>query len=131
MKVIDASALIKYVNRESGWERVQEYLLAGCITVDIALKELANALWKRAMRKELTEKQAIEIMDFVLKKKLVKLFPQEPLLIEALKFSVRASLPIYDALYIILAKSLKTELITSDKKQAEKAEEVGVNSIFV
>ena len=95
MKVIDASALIKYVNRESGWERIQEYLLAGCITVDITLKELANALWKRAMRKELTEKQAIEIMDFVLKKKLVKLFPQEPLLIEALKFSVRASLPIY------------------------------------
>ena len=131
MKVIDASALIKYVNRESGWERVQEYILAGCITVDIALKELGNALWKRVMRKELTEKQAIEIMDFVLKKKLVKLFPQEPLLIEALKFSIRAALPVYDALYIMLAKSLKTELITSDKKQAEKAEEVGVNSIFV
>jgi len=131
VKVIDASALIKYVNRESGWERVQEYLLAGCITVDIALKELANALWKRVMRKELTEKQAIEIMDFVLKKKLVKLFPQEPLLIDALKFSIGAALPVYDALYIMLAKSLKTELITSDKKQAEKAEEVGINSTFV
>ena len=41
------------------------------------------------------------------------------------------SFTLYDSLYIILARNLKPELATSGKKQAEKAREAGVNSIFV
>ena len=131
MKVIDASALIKYVNRERGWEQVQDHILAGCATVDLALKELGNALWKRVMRNELTEEQAIDIMSFILERRMVKAFPQGPLLREALALSMKMALPIYDCVYVVLAKQLETELITSDRKQAEKAEEVGVASLLV
>jgi predicted nucleic acid-binding protein len=44
VKVIDSSALIKYFSREEGWERVREVMLEGVVTLDLAIKELSNAL---------------------------------------------------------------------------------------
>ena len=131
MKAIDSSALVKYIVKEPGWRKVQDFISAGCITVDLALKELANALWKRVVRKELDEGLAIKLLNIILRRRIVRVYPQEPLLVEALKLSTNISLPIYDVIYIVLAKELKTELITSDAKQAKKAEELGVFSILV
>lgn len=131
MKVIDSSALVKYIVKEPGWRRIEEFISAGCITVDLALKELCNALWKRVMRKELDESLATKLMNTILTRRIVRIYPQEPLLVEALKLSTNISLPIYDVIYIVLARKLKSELITSDKEQAEKAEELGVFSILV
>jgi len=37
----------------------------------------------------------------------------------------------YDVIYVVLARELKSELIISDKGQAKKAEEIGVFSILV
>ena len=131
MKVIDSSALIKYIVKEPGWKREQEFILAGCITVDLALKELANALWKRVMRRELDVGLAVKLMNTILTRRIVKIYPQESLLVEALKLSTNTSLPIYDVIYIVLARELKTELITSDVEQAKKAEGLGVFPILV
>lgn len=131
MKVIDSSALVKYIVKEPGWRRIEEFISAGCITVDLALKELCNALWKRVMRKELDESLATKLMNTILTRRIVRIYPQEPLLVEALKLSTNISLPIYDVIYIVLARKLKSELITSDKEQAEKAEELGVFSNLV
>ena len=131
MKVIDSSALVKYVVKEPGWKKVEEFILAGCITVDLALKELGNALWKRVIRKELDQSLATKLMNIILTRRLVRIYPQEPLLVKALELSANISLPIYDTIYIALARELKSELITSDIKQANKAEEVGVFSIVV
>ena len=131
MKVIDSSALIKYIVKEPGWRRVQDFISAGCITVDLALKELGNALWKRVMRKELDESLATKLMNTILTRRIVRIYPQEPLLVKALKLSTDISLPIYDAIYIVLARELKSELITSDVEQAKKAEKIGVFSILV
>ena len=83
------------------------------------------------MRKELDESLAIKLMNIILTRRIVRVYPQEPLLVEALKLSAKVSLPIYDAIYIVLARELKSELITSDVEQAKKAEEIGVFSILV
>ena len=83
------------------------------------------------MRKELDESLAIKLMNIILTRRIVRVYPQEPLLVEALRLSTNISLPIYDAIYIVLAKELKSELVTSDVEQAKKAEELGVFSILV
>ena len=83
------------------------------------------------MRKELTTQLAIEVMEAILDRKIVKISPQEPLLKEAIEFSLKSETTIYDALYITLAKRLNAPLITSDKKQAQKAKEVGVKPILL
>jgi predicted nucleic acid-binding protein len=50
VKAVDSSALIKYFTREDGWERFRELILEGVITLDMAVKEFANALWRRILR---------------------------------------------------------------------------------
>ena len=44
--------------------------------------------------------------------------------------AVNEKITIYDAFFIIAAKELKTELVTSDKKQVEVAVRNGVKAIF-
>jgi len=131
VRVIDASALAKYVNREEGWERVEEHLLRGCVTLDLALKEVANSLWKRVKRGDLGGGKAVEVVRALLENRIVRISPEQPLLVEALELSIKTGLTIYDSVYIALARRLGTELITSDRKQAEKAGEAGVIPILV
>lgn len=129
MRVIDASALTKYVNREMGWEHVEGLLFEGCMTLNLALKEVVNSLWKRVRRGEITEEQATELTDALLEAKIVRIFSQEPLLTEALRLSVKLDITIYDSLYIVLARQLRADLITSDITQAKKAEQVGIRTL--
>jgi len=44
--VIDASALTKFVLKEEGWEEVTPYLKTGATSIDLVVKEVANAVWK-------------------------------------------------------------------------------------
>lgn len=131
MRVIDASALAKYLNREAGWKQVEELLLEGCVTVELALKEAISALWKRFKRKEMTESQVLEIANAFLSLKIVRIHPQDGLLTDALGLSLKLDTTVYDALYIVLAKKLRMDLITSDKVQAKKAEQTGINTLCV
>ncbi len=49
MIVIDALSLAKYILREEGWVNVKNYLLSDEVfTLDLALKEVLNAVWKHA-----------------------------------------------------------------------------------
>jgi len=44
--VIDASAITKYVLKEEHWEQVRNYLTAEPCSLDLALAEVSNAIWK-------------------------------------------------------------------------------------
>ncbi|RCV63188.1 putative nucleic acid-binding protein, contains PIN domain [Methanophagales archaeon] len=46
MIVIDASAIAKYVLKEEHWEQVRDYLTAEPRSLDLALAEVSNAIWK-------------------------------------------------------------------------------------
>ena len=46
MIVIDASAITKYVLKEEHWEQVRNYLTAEPCSLDLALAEVSNAIWK-------------------------------------------------------------------------------------
>jgi len=48
------------------------------------------------MRKELDESLATKLMNTILRRRIVRVYPQEPLLAEALKLST--NLPIYDVI---------------------------------
>jgi predicted nucleic acid-binding protein len=53
VRVIDSSALIKYFSREKGWEDVRIYMLEGVLTIDLAIKETLNALWRKIIKEEI------------------------------------------------------------------------------
>ncbi|MCS7136979.1 MAG: type II toxin-antitoxin system VapC family toxin [Candidatus Caldarchaeum sp.] len=131
MKVIDSSAVVKYVCREEGWEKVQKHLATGCVTVDLTFKELSNALWKRVVRGEINTERALQIIETFGEGKLVRIYPQSKLMTKAFKISVEKQIPVYDSIFIALAEQLDAPLVTSDETQAMKAEEIGVTAFLL
>ena len=124
MKVIDSSALIKYVAKEENWEKVEEHLKEGCITLDLATKETANALVKKALKNEVTTETAKEIINYL--PKIVRITPQKEHFSKAFEIAIKHKLTIYDALFIALSVNTNMPLLTSDEKQAKASKEHGV-----
>jgi len=125
MRVIDASVLIKYVTREEGWTRARRVIEEGAATVELALKELANALWKKARRGEVDAEHVGEIL--LASRSVVKLIDQGPILEDALRIAIEHGVTVYDALYIAAALKGRTSLATCDRGQARVAEALGIS----
>jgi len=131
VRVIDSSSLVKFFSKEEGWEKVAQIIKEGVITLDLSIKEIANALWKKILIGEMNENIAIKILYDLLKGEAIIIVNQDEYLIEAFKIANRNKITIYDSLFIALAKSKNLDLVTSDKRQYEIAKNEGVNSLFV
>ncbi len=131
MKVIDASSLAKFVNREKGWKVIESHLLEGCITLGLAVKEVLNSIWKRHLRNDFTEEFAQKIMLEFINNLPVKTIEQNDYLADAIKISLKYKITIYDSLYLALAAKEGLELITSDEKQYKMALEENIKAIIV
>jgi len=129
VKVIDSSSIIKYIAKEEHWKRVEEYVKEGCITLDLAVKETANALVKKTLRGEVDLETAREILNYI--PRIVKIKSQNEQFPKALEIAVKNKLPIYDALFMALSLNTNVPLLTSDKKQAETSKEYGITVILV
>ena len=116
MIVIDASALVKVVLQEPGWEEVPTE--PHVATLDYALVEGMNAIWKAVRRGELTTEQG-RVKVTVLKTlgSSITLFDARSFFERGLEIALKENITIYDALYIALAEALKAKLLTADEKQ--------------
>ncbi|MFP3234203.1 MAG: type II toxin-antitoxin system VapC family toxin [Sulfolobaceae archaeon] len=121
--IIDASILVKIITKEPGWEKLEE-LLRGGETLDLALVEVSNAIWKKTVLLGMMKYE-----DSIIALKAVKeLLPQllvvhksVDFLQRAMEISLKEKIPIYDSLYIALAEDKGEKLITGDKKQYDVA----------
>ena len=135
MIVIDASALVKFILKEEGWERVYKILSTRVVSVDHIVKEVANAIWKycsihKAHSPDVTLKE-FQLLKKIIDEKLVLLESELKYLDKAFEIAVENSIPVYDALYIAQAITHNIPLATSDKRQAEIAEKLKVQVIFI
>ncbi len=101
------------------------------MTVDLALKEAANALLKKYRRGEAAREVVLEVVRDLLRAGAVVMVRQEEVLEEALLMAMRHGITVYDALFIALAKARSLDLVTSDVKQAEAAEKASVRVVLV
>ncbi|MFP3205505.1 MAG: type II toxin-antitoxin system VapC family toxin [Metallosphaera yellowstonensis] len=131
MRVIDSSSLVKFFSREKGWEKVAEVITEGVMTLDLAIKEVASALWKKVLRGEMKEEVAINILSDLIKREAVLFVKQDDYLIEGFKIANRNKITVYDSLFIALAKLNNFELVTSDKKQYEIAAKEGLEARLI
>jgi len=122
--VIDASALVKLLLKEEGWEEVVDQLRLGALSLDLAVKEAANAICFRLKLRGLSLKDASELFKALktLAGKAIKVEREEAYLDEAVEIALKHGVTVYDALYIALAKSSGLKLLTADKEQANIAE---------
>jgi len=135
---LDSNILIKLVvaERDSDKARVavRKFLGKGCIlyTVDIALSESLNAIWKHVkIHKDLNPKDAkAAIKDLVEIYGKLKILTTRELCKEAFERALVSDMTVYDALYILAAEKLHGQLYTADSKLYDEARKI-TNSILL
>jgi len=131
--VIDASSLAKYILREENWRAIREILEDEPCSLDIALIEVSNAVWKHfALYGRVSEEAASIMFDALtkLRRDVVNFESFEEYLQEAVEITLKEKIPVYDALYLAQAKKHHS-LITSDRRQSETATKLKVKVRYV
>ena len=132
-KVIDSSALAAFLLKEEGWKRIREILREKPYTLELAIKEATNLIWKRVkLLRDIDESKALTILGDLLslRRTALRIEPQDMYLVQALEIALKNDATIYDSLFIAQALAKKAILVTLDKKQAEIADKWGVRSII-
>jgi predicted nucleic acid-binding protein len=125
VKIIDSSSLGKYVNKEENWQEIAKHLVSEqCSTLEFAVLEVGNSVWKRVLRKEISKNGAMDVykefVRAVFEDGLVRLLSAESGLLDAsLEFALEEKLTMYDSAFVQTAQRNKCELITSDEKQSD------------
>lgn len=127
MIVVDASMIGAFILKEDGWENFAG-TLENAHTVDHAIKEVCNAIWKAFTRGYIGPEDA-KIKLKVLKKLFAKnltIFPELELLDEAMGISLSRKISIYDSLYLALALKKGARFSSLDQTQLSIARKLGV-----
>lgn len=134
MIVIDASALTKYILKEENWLEVSDYLKRGVLSVDYIIKEVGNAIWKHFTLRKIIDRDIannlFRLLFSFIESKVLTLEPETKFLESAFKIAIDNEITLYDAIYLAQAKQCG-ELLTSDKKQSEVAEALGIKVHFI
>jgi len=131
--VIDASTLAKFVLKEDGWREVAEYLKAGTLSVDHAVKEVTNAIWRRFRQGTVTREEAKTMLNALkeILERAVKVEGELTYLGGAAEIAFNRGITIYDSLYIAMAKEKGLKLLTTDENQASVATAENVATILL
>ena len=115
--VLDASAVVRIIEGSPEALELQEALLAADLVIapELMLTEVANALWRlqRAGQLEVDRLQellsrAAALVDHI--------EPDRTLQREALALATHLDHPVYDCLYLVLARREVATLLTADHK---------------
>lgn len=111
--VVDASIALKWVMEEPGSDAAEELLEKDLAAPSPWLLEAANALWRRTVRGELTAAEAEERLTELTNASVASV-PLDQDLPEAMRLAVQLNHPVYDCLYLALARRLRTYVVTAD-----------------
>lgn len=115
--VIDASVAMKWVIPEVLSDKADR-LRAGddeILAPDLLLVEVANALWKKAMSREISPPEADRAFELVSESG-IDLRPTVPLLTRAMEIARRLDHPVYDCVYLALADREQASFVTADRR---------------
>jgi predicted nucleic acid-binding protein len=118
--VVDSSVVAKWILPESdspkAHQLVSEIALQGgrLIVLDLALAEVANAIWKRYHQRLATADESRQFLVSLFRAP-VHVEPFNPLLSQALEIAMKYDRAIYDALFVALAEELRLSGVTADE----------------
>lgn len=127
MKVIDTTIIAAYILREPGWEKLIDVLM-NAVTVDTAIKESLNAVWKTYARGHISEESARAKANALLElaKSGLEIVDEKLLFKRTFEIACSENLSVYDALFLTLAESRDAPLYTLDREQTEKAKKLAI-----
>jgi predicted nucleic acid-binding protein len=118
--VVDSSVAAKWILPELDSAEARRLISKGSMTgerlfvLDLALTEVANAIWKRHHQRIIAVKEARELLGRLLRMP-VYVQPSTRLLDSALEIAAKCDRAIYDALFVALAQDLKFPGVTADE----------------
>lgn len=136
MIVLDASFIVKLIIEENGSEIAgdlfKEWIKHGekIITVDIALSEILNALWKHYMLFKDIDRRSLKeaLRDLLILWSKLMIVPTQEIAEKSLNIAVNEEITIYDSLYLALAQHYNASLATFDTKQRMKANKLRIKT---
>ena len=119
--VVDASVAIKWFVNEEGSDSADRLLQSPqrLCAPRLLLAEFTNALWKNRTRKTIGAEQARQALAS-LQRSIDMWRPTEPLLDEALRLAMELGHPIYDMVYLALAREIGSQVVTADRRLLNK-----------
>ncbi len=128
--VMDASAAVRLVMRAEATEKLLDQIAAASVVIAPSLyaSEVANALWKYVKTGNLALEVALDryaeaidlIDDFT---------PDWELTTEALTEATRYQHPVYDLLYVILARRKGCAILTMDRRLSTLVKDIGITTV--
>lgn len=131
MIILDCSAAVEMVRATPRGQGFEGLLLQGerVVTSSLFQVEVRSAFWKYVQAGLLTPDQAVGRANMALA--LVDEFvPIEENMAESFAEAMRLGHPVYDMLYVTLARRNATTLFTVDKKLVRLCESIGVNCAY-
>lgn len=126
MAVVDASVAVRWFIHGPGSDRAasrQEQ--TDLVAPDLICAEVGNALWRYLRRGDINADEAAAILA-MLPANFGRLVPSAELVAEALRIAGAVDHPIYDCLYLALARREQAQLVTLDRSLAEIAGRLGI-----
>jgi predicted nucleic acid-binding protein len=123
--VIDASVAVQWVLPETQSDAANALRLAGepLIAPDLVYAEIGNAIWKRAIQREISATEATEALAAAAGA-YTTLLPMAELAARATEIAIALRHPIYDCFYLALAARENAPLISADKRLLTAAKKV-------
>lgn len=115
--VVDASVALKWVIPEVLSDRAARLLDDGdaLVAPEMLLVEVANALWRKLTRREITGREADRALE-LLSESGLDLTPATPLVGRALDLARMLQHPVYDCVYLALAERERATLVSADAR---------------
>ena len=114
--IVDASVVVKWFVLEDQHDEARALLLADepLLAPDLLAVEVANVLWVKVRRGELQPAQAGRAIAAVCGRGEPQLRASTPLLSAAFELAVTLEHPVYDCVYLALARAADDVLCTAD-----------------
>ena len=123
--VVDASVAAKWALQENASDRARALLDSDedFIAPSLIVAEIGSALWKRAVRQDMSTRDAVRALQSAVRL-LTQLVSPTELAARATEIAVDLRHPIYDCFYLALAERERCALITADAKLIAAAKAV-------
>jgi len=121
--VVDANVAVEWAGPGPDTERALALLDAELVVPDLFFPEIANVLWKKVARGELTAAEADRAADTILALDM-EVVPSATLSREALELACLIGHPAYDFHYAALARRLGVQMVTADARFVRKLRDV-------
>ncbi|MCZ6710102.1 MAG: type II toxin-antitoxin system VapC family toxin [Gammaproteobacteria bacterium] len=112
---VDASIVVKWFIDEPGTEAAIQLLESDnqLIAPELIISEVANAVWRRATAGDIEREQATAIPQ-ALMQVLADVTPVHELIDEAMSIAFAEQHPVYDCIYLALARKRNCAMATAD-----------------